>query len=237
MAVQKSLSEKNKKIQNRNKDNLSVKSIKPLTNSQRQMMDSFVTGINLLAIGSAGTGKTFLAIYLALKNVLSFDPDRKDRILFIRSSVPTRNVGFLPGSLEEKNDIYALPFKQIINQLCENGTAWDILNKKKLIEFQSTSYLRGLTFDNTIIIIDEIQNIDAEEMKTILTRVGENTQVILCGDSKQDDLFRTKEKSCFNFLQEVTRRLPDYFDVVNFLPQDIVRSGFVKQLILVMEDI
>lgn len=182
------------------------------------------------------THNTFLAIYLALKNILSFDPDRKEKILFIRSAVPTRNVGFLPGSLEEKNEIYALPFKQIINQLCENGTAWEILLKKKLIDFQTTSYLRELTFDNTIIIVDELQSMDEEEMKTILTRIGENTQVILCGDSKQNDLFRTKEKSCFNFLQEVTRRLPDYFDVVNFLPQDIVRSGFVKQLILVMED-
>lgn len=221
----------------RNKDHLSLKTVKPITNSQKMMFDSFLMGNNVVAIGSPGTGKTFMSIFLALKNILSNDTNKKDKIIFIRSAVPSRNVGFLPGSLEEKNDVYAIPFKEIVNDLCENGTAWEILIKKKMIQFDSTSFLRGSTFDNSIIIIEEVQNMDEQELLTILTRVGENSQLLVCGDSKQNDLFRSKEKSCFPLLLKLTEKMPDEFDVINFLPQDIVRSGFVKKLILTLEEI
>lgn len=180
------------------------------------------------------THNTYLALYLALKDII--ESKLHSKIIIIRSNVPTRNSGFLPGSLEEKNEIYALPFRQIVNGLCENGSAWDILTKKKIIEFVSTSYIRGLTFDDAIVIVEEAQNLDAEEMKTVLTRIGENTQFMICGDSKQGDLFRSREKSGFELLIYIAENMHGYIDLINFLPRDIVRSGFVKKLLLLLED-
>jgi phosphate starvation-inducible PhoH-like protein len=198
------------------------------------MIQSFINGSNIVAVGSAGTGKTYLALYLALKDVI--ESKLHSKIIIVRSNVPTRNSGFLPGSLEEKNEIYALPFRQITNTLCENGSAWDILSKKKIIEFVSTSYIRGLTFDDSIVIVEEVQNLDAEEIKTVLTRAGENTQLVICGDSKQGDLFRSREKSGFELLMYIADNMPGHIDLINFLPRDIVRSGFVKKLLLLLED-
>lgn len=214
--------------------NLNLIDVKAKTEPQRQMIQSFIAGMNLVAVGSSGTGKTFIATYLALKDVLI--EGNHDKIVFVRSAVATRDQGFLPGTLEEKSEVYALPFKKIVNDICDSGTAWEVLSKKKTIEFITTSYIRGLTLDNCILVLDETQNLDDDELISILTRVGDNTQLIISGDTRQNDLFRSREKSCYDKLMIIAGKMPDEIDVINFLPQDIVRSGFVKKLIMVLEE-
>lgn len=221
---------------NGNGDHLSiVLKVSPKTEGQRQMMFAFEEGMNVISYGSAGTGKSYVACYLALKKLFS-DPKR-NKIVIVRSAVQTREMGFLPGSIDEKSDPYKVPYKQIINQLCGNGTAWDILTKKGMLEFITSSYVRGITIEDCTVIVDEFQNMNTHEGQSVLTRVGENCQVILLGDTKQTDLNRKKEDSCFDWMINVTRRMPDWFDIVHFTPKDIVRSGFCKALILAIEEL
>lgn len=217
-----------------NKDHLSCAAIMPKTEAQKQMMFAYSQKMNVVAYGSAGTGKSFVACYLALKDLFE---KKINKIVIIRSAVETRSVGFLPGDLAEKTEPYMIPYKQIVNQLCQNGTAWDILVKKGMIEFITTSYVRGITIEDCTIIVDEFQNLNNHEAYSVLTRIGENCQVILCGDTKQTDLNKKKEDSCFDWVQVVANKMPKWFDLVHFYPSDIVRSGFVHDLIVTVEDL
>ena len=216
------------------REEFSLADIKPKTEAQRMMMEGYLQGQNIVAYGSAGSGKSFIACYLALKDL---QDKEKQKIIIVRSAVPTRDQGFLPGSLEEKSAVYQIPYVIIINELCQNGAAWEIMTKKGMIQFMTTSYVRGVTLDNSIIIVDEFQNMNPHEIYSLLTRVGENTQVILCGDTNQSDLNKKKEESCFDWVMKVADRMPDWFDLVRFMPCDIVRSEFVKKLIMVTEDL
>lgn len=213
-------------------ENFKLMEVKPLTEGQRQMMFAFKQGVNVVASGSAGTGKTFTASYLALEKLLAKDTTK---IVVVRSAVSIRSQGHLPGTQAEKEAIYTVPYKNIVNQLLQCGTAWDSLTKSGMIEFTTTTYIRGLTFDNCVVIIDEFQNFDASEMESALTRIGENSQLIICGDFRQSDLQRKREISCHDWLVEVAKRMPKYFDVINFTHNDIVRSAFVKKLIMTIE--
>lgn len=216
-------------------DNIELKAdIRAKTEPQRMMIQSYLEGLNIVAYGSAGTGKTYVACYLALKDLLE---KKKQKIVIVRSAVPTRDLGHLPGTLEEKTQIYNLPYKEAINDLCGSGTAWEVLTKKKMVEFISTSYIRGITLNDCVVIIDEFQNCDSGEIESVLTRLGENSQVIICGDTRQCDLSRKREKTCFDWVLNVTRRMPSWFDNVEFRKEDIVRSGFCKALIMAIEDV
>lgn len=218
----------------RNKDHLSLNNgIRHKTEPQRQMMLEFEDGLNIVAYGSAGSGKSYIACYLALKKL--FDGNTS-KIVIVRSAVQVRSQGFLPGSLAEKSEVYTIPYKQIINELCDNGSAWDILTKKNMIEFISTSFVRGITLSDCVVIVDEFQNCDWYELSSVVTRAGEDCQIVFCGDTAQGDLFRTREKSGFEQFIKVIDRMPDYFASIKFLPQDIVRSGLVKKFIMVCED-
>ena len=223
---------KRKLIQN-NKELLSVKKITPLTWAQSNMIESFARGANVVAVGSAGTGKSYIASYLALAELFS---KQVEKIVVVRSAVPTRDMGHLPGTLQEKSEVYTIPYKQIFNDLCENGTAWDILQKKNMVEFITTSYVRGITLENSVVIIDEFQSMTAHELYSVLTRAGKGTRLIVCGDTKQTDLDGRKEKSCYDWFMQVATKMPEWFDVTNFLHNDIVRSDFVKALIMAVED-
>lgn len=216
------------------KDHLSIKvDFKPKTEPQRQMVRSFIDGLNLVAHGSAGSGKSFVGCYLALSSFFRGD---HEKIVIVRSAVATRDQGFLPGTLEEKSSVFSIPYKNIINELCQCGTAWDVLTKRGVVEFVTTSYIRGITIDNSVVIFDEFQNADAEEIMSLLTRVGENTNIILCGDTKQSDLFRKREKSGATFIMDIAKKMPDWFESIEFESNDIVRSGFVKALIQTVEN-
>ena len=225
---------KGKRMATVKREGFSLTDIRPKTEAQRMMMAGYLEGQNVVAYGSAGSGKSFIACYLALKDL---QEKEKQKIIIVRSAVPTRDQGFLPGSLEEKSAVYQIPYVNIINELCQNGAAWEIMTKKGMIEFMTTSYIRGVTLDDAVIIIDEFQNMDPKELESVLTRVGENSQLILCGDTRQSDLERKKQESSFEWLMKVAERMPDWFDMVRFMPCDIVRSGFVKKLIMVTEDL
>jgi phosphate starvation-inducible PhoH-like protein len=210
---------------------LKLKPIRPKTFAQEQMQGAWGAGNNLVLSGSAGTGKSFYSCYLALQWVLD-NPDKK--LLIIRSPVQTNSVGFLPGTLEEKERPFKEIFIDIVNSLCIYPGTWGELERTGKVEFMTTANIRGATWDNCVVLFDEIQNAEWKEIASVCTRLGKGSRIILSGDCKQTDLDGRKNKSGFNDMINVVSRMSS-FDVVNFLPQDIVRSGFVKDFILACE--
>lgn len=202
-----------------------LKEIKPKTQAQRETFDSYYKDKNLVLHGVAGTGKTFCAMYLALESVLTGDSPKP--IVIIRSVVPVRDLGHMPGKLDQKIEMYEAPYEEIISELTDKTYVW--MKQHKYIEFTSTSYLRGMTYRDCVIIVDECQNMSEAEIHTIMTRVGEGCRVILCGDFSQKDYM--KEASGINTLLKITKKMRS-FNVVQFYKEDVVRSGFVKEYIL-----
>lgn len=213
--------------------NVQLKQVNPLTKNQQLVFDAFDDN-HLILSGHAGTGKTFLALYLALRSVLGRKNSPFKKILIVRSIVQTRDIGFLPGNLTEKMKPSEMPFRDIVNNLCQRGDGWDLLSGHDAIEFVSTSFLRGLTIDDTIIIIDEAQCCNFHEIETVLTRVGHNTKLIICGDVRQSDLKLERERA--GFLQFITlfERLQGV-EKIEFTQQDIVRSGLVKEYLILRD--
>jgi phosphate starvation-inducible PhoH-like protein len=192
-----------------------------------------------MAVGSAGTGKTYISLYLALQDVLQKNEYRE--IIIVRSSVQSREQGHMPGDEPQKMAKFEQPYMDIVNDLFERGDAYQILKQKGTIKFMSTSFVRGLTFDNTLILVDECQNMNQQELRTIMTRVGENSRIMFCGDTKQDDLTGTKHKADVSglryFKRIVDRMKSDCFGIVEFGIDDIVRSGLVKEFIIAEESL
>ena len=211
----------------------SLKRVQPLTENQEKTFDAYEKGNHLVLSGSAGSGKSFLALYLGLKEILQ-DGSHYNRIIIIRSAVPSRDLGFVPGTLEEKAKIYQEPYMNIVNELIGRGDAWHFLLHKEIVEFQTTSFLRGLTFRDCIIIFDEFQSATFHEIDTVLTRIGENCRFILCGDVNQNDLNLKKEKSGLIDTISILEKLKDVSHI-QFGIKDIVRSGFVKEYLTVKE--
>lgn len=205
----------------------------PKTENQKKMFEEFYNDKNLLSVGSAGTGKTIVALYLALQKLIT---NGIDKIIIVRSAVSLRSQGHLPGSIAEKEEIYSLPYKQMVNFLFHNDTAWEVLTKRGYIQFLTTSYIRGITFENVVIIADEIQNLETGECESLLTRLGNEARIIMCGDIRQEDLSRKREITCHNWLVKLIGNVPDYFSIINFTRDDIVRSELVKQIIIALED-
>lgn len=201
--------------------NLDLQPIEPLTTNQ---VHAFESEKHLLLHGLAGTGKTYISCYLA------FDDMAKglyDKLVIIRSAVSTRDIGFLPGTEKEKASVYEEPYKDICIDLFQRGDAYEILKQKHLVDFMTTSFIRGVTLRNATIIIDECQNMTFHELDSIITRVGENCRVIFCGDFRQADL---KQNGLRDFIRVLEAM--DCFDVVDFQIEDIVRSKFVKDYII-----
>jgi phosphate starvation-inducible protein PhoH and related proteins len=217
-------------------ESLQLKKIRPLTENQAIFFDEWEDCHSVAAVGSPGTGKTFLGMYLALQAVKA---GNQKKVIVVRSAVATRDQGFLPGSLAEKEEVYKLPYRQIVNELYESGTAWDSLTKSPIptIEFMTTSFIRGITIDDAVIIFDEIQNATNHEIFSTLTRLGKNSRVIVIGDTKQCDLTKKHGETGIYDLMKVIQAMQDDFGFVEFTRDDIVRSGFVKKLIIAMEDV
>jgi predicted ribonuclease YlaK len=210
--------------------------IDPLTDNQKRLFESYASGKHLVAYGCAGTGKTFISLYNALQDVLD-EHSPYERIYLVRSLVATREIGFLPGSHEDKADIYQIPYKNMVKYMFQMPSDADFemlygnLKSQETIKFWSTSFLRGTTLDNAIIIVDEFQNLNFHELDSIITRVGENTKIIFCGDASQSDLQKTNERNGIVDFMTVLRKMPS-FDIIEFGVDDIVRSGLVKEYIL-----
>jgi predicted ribonuclease YlaK len=211
----------------------SVKKIKPLTENQEKTFNEYGEGNHLVLSGSAGSGKSFLAMYLGLKDLLQ-ENSHYNKLIIIRSAVPSRDLGFVPGTLEEKAKIYQEPYMNIVNELIGRGDAWHFLMNKEIIQFQTTSFLRGLTFSDCIIVFDEFQSATFHEIDTVLTRVGDNCRFMLCGDFNQNDLNIKKEKSGFTDIIRILDRL-DNIAHIKFGIQDVVRSGFVREYLAAKE--
>lgn len=198
------------------------------TYSQKRAVEAYCNGQHLLLHGYAGTGKTFLGMYLALSDVVE---SRYKRLVIVRSAVPTRDVGFLPGTLTQKMEIYELPYKSIANNLFRRGDAYDILKNKDMLQFISTSYVRGTTIDDCVVLVDEINNMTFHELDSIITRMGEDTKLIMCGDFRQSDLRFSDEQQGLGKFMDILDTM-SAFERIEFTQHDIVRSPLVKEYII-----
>lgn len=210
--------------------------IDPLTENQKKLFDSYSEGKHLVAYGAAGTGKTFISLYNSLKEVLS-EITPYEQIYIVRSLVATREIGFLPGDHEDKSSLYQIPYKNMVKYMFQLPSETDFemlygnLKQQETIKFWSTSFIRGTTLDNSIIIVDEFQNMNFHELDSIITRVGENSKIIFCGDATQSDLTKTNERNGISDFMNILRKMPS-FDIIEFDINDIVRSGLVKEYLV-----
>jgi phosphate starvation-inducible protein PhoH len=216
--------------QQQKNNHFELRQIKPLTVNQQRTFESYKQGFNLMLHGYAGTGKTFCALYLALNELLTGDSEY-DKIIVIRSVVPSRDMGFLPGSIKDKTKVYEEPYKEIADDLFGRGDGYDILKMKNLIYFTTTSFLRGMTFNKAIVIVDETNNMTFQEIDTVMTRMGNKSRVIFCGDYRQSDLNKPNEKEGITQFMRITNKIHS-FRHVEFEKEDIVRSGIVKDYII-----
>ena len=213
-----------------------LRTIEPLTETQQLLFNTYETGKNLVAYGAAGTGKTFITLYNALCDVL--DPSTPyEKIYIVRSLVATREIGFLPGDHEDKSLLYQIPYKNMVKYMFQLPTAADFemlygnLKTQGTIGFWSTSFIRGTTFDKSIIIVDEFQNLNFHELDSIITRVGNDTKIMFCGDATQTDLIKQNERNGIGDFMKILRIMPSV-DLIEFGVDDIVRSGLCKEYLL-----
>ena len=210
--------------------------IDPLTENQKKLFNSYNEGKHLVAYGCAGTGKTFITLYNALREVLN-ERTPYEKVYLVRSLVATREIGFLPGDHEDKSSLYQIPYKNMVKYMFQMSSDADFemlygnLKAQETIKFWSTSFLRGTTLDNAIIIVDEFQNLTFHELDSIITRVGENSKIMFCGDATQTDLIKTNDRNGIVDFMKILRAMPS-FDIIEFGVDDIVRSGIVKEYIV-----
>ena len=210
--------------------------IEPVTDNQKKFFDAYAEGKHLVAYGCAGTGKTFITLYNALCDVLD-ENSPYERIYLVRSLVATREIGFLPGTHDDKADIYQIPYKNMVKYMFQMPTDADFemlygnLKSQETIKFWSTSFLRGTTLDNAIVIVDEFQNLTFHELDSIITRIGENSKIMFCGDATQSDLQKTNDRNGIIDFMKILRSMPS-IELLEFGVDDIVRSGLVKEYIV-----
>ena len=208
--------------------------IQPLTDNQKKFFDAYKKGKNIFAYGAAGTGKTFIALYLALKEVLDVMTPY-EKVYVVRSLVSTREIGFLPGDHEDKSFLYQIPYKNMVKYMFSMGDdgefdmLYGALKGQESVKFWSTSFIRGTTMDNAIILVDEMQNLNFHELDSIITRVGENSKIIFCGDASQTDLTKTYERNGILDFMKIIAAMEDDFASIEFGLDDIVRSGLVRR--------
>jgi phosphate starvation-inducible protein PhoH len=208
-----------------------LKTFDPLTDNQKQFFDAYKRGDYFVALhGVAGTGKTFIALYKAIEEVLDKN-NPFNKIIVVRSAVQSREIGHLPGDVTEKMEIYQQPYRQICDTLFGRRDAWDRLEEQGFIQFISTSFIRGMSFDDAIIIVDEMQNMNFEEIDTVMTRVGYRSKIIWCGDYRQTDLRKNNDKSGLLKFFDIAQHM-GAFTRIEFTVDDIVRSSLVKDYIL-----
>jgi len=208
-----------------------LKKFEPLTDNQKKFFDAYKIGSYFIALhGVAGTGKTFCALYKAIEEVLNKNNYFK-KIIVVRSAVQSRDMGHLPGDVAEKMEIYEQPYRQICETLFDRKDAWTRLEEQGYVKFISTSFIRGMSFDDAIIIVDEIQNMNFEEIDTVMTRVGYRSKIIWCGDYRQTDLKKANDKSGLMKFFDIAQHM-ESFERIEFTVDDIVRSSLVKDYIV-----
>ena len=222
-----------KKIEITNSD---LVKIEPVTDNQKVVFESYKKGQNQFLYGCAGTGKTFVTLYLAMQEVLRNDTPY-DRVVMVRSLIPTREIGFLPGDEEDKAALYQVPYSNMVQFMFKQpneqafSMLYDRLKTQGSFYFLSTSFLRGVTFDNSIIIVDECQNLNFHELDTIVTRVGQDSKIMFCGDFMQTDLSKVNERNGLHDFLRILEEMEE-FNCLEFNIGDIVRSGFVRNYLI-----
>jgi len=225
------MAKKNKEINHNN-----LVSVKPIGDNQKTVFDTWKKGKNQFLFGSAGTGKTFVSLYLALQDVFNLKT-KYDKVVLVRSLIPTREIGFLPGDEEDKAALYQVPYQNMVQFMFEMqneqqfNNLYDKLKGQGSLFFLSTSFLRGLTFDNTIVIVDECQNLNFHELDTIITRVGQDSKIVFCGDFDQTDLMNNNERNGLHDFLRILEEMEE-FNCTEFTIGDIVRSGFVRSYLI-----
>ena len=215
--------------------------IEPLTENQKKLFESYSEGKHIVAHGVPGSGKTFIVLYNALKEVLD-EITPYEKIYIIRSLVQTREIGFLPGDHSDKSALFEIPYKNMVKYMFGLPSEADFemlygnLKAQETISFWSTSFLRGTTFDNCILIVDEMQNCNGHELESLITRVGDNCKIMFSGDAEQSDLVKTNEKNGIHDFMRILQIMPS-FDIIEFGVDDIVRSGLVKEFILAKREL
>ena len=210
--------------------------VSPLTDNQKTAFAQYSEGKNLLLHGAAGTGKTFITLYLALQEVLD-ESTPYDKIYIVRSLVPTREIGFLPGDHEDKSALYQIPYKNMVRYMFsmpdDNSfeMLYDNLRAQETISFWSTSFIRGVTLDNAIVIVDEFSNLNFHELDSMITRIGEDSKIMFCGDITQTDLTRENDRSGISDFIKILQEMKE-FACIEFDINDIVRSGLVKSYLI-----
>lgn len=227
------------KTQRKNRKTISLdllQKMHPLTDAQARLFESYDKGQNILAYGSPGTGKTHVLLYNALKDVLN-ERTPYDKILLIRSTVQSLEIGFVPGTVGEKIAPFESPYKHMVKSMFDLPTEEDfemlygLLKTENIIDFMCVSFLRGTTFDNCIMIVDECQNLNYHHLSTVITRVGQDSKIFFAGDSKQSDLTKQTERKGFIDFAKVLERMEE-FDLIQFGIEDVVRSGIVKSFLV-----
>ena len=214
----------------------SMVKVKPITDNQKLVFNEYKNGQNLFLHGAAGTGKTFVSLYLALQEVLDSSSPYECAYL-VRSAVPTREIGFLPGDEEDKTALFQVPYQNMVQFMFEQASdsafsmLYDRLKVQGSVMFLTTSFLRGITLDNAIIIVDECQNLNFHELDTIMTRVGQDSKIIFSGDYFQTDLQKNGEKEGLGAFMSIVDAMEE-FSVVEFTIGDIVRSGLVRSYLI-----
>jgi phosphate starvation-inducible protein PhoH len=209
---------------------LDMKHIKPLTDNQRLAFSLYEDGKNLMMHGIAGTGKSFLGVAFALQEILSGTSNKK-QLVIVRSVVPTRDMGFLPGNAKEKAAVYEAPYVAICAELFGRGDAYDLLSRKGVIKFISTSFIRGTSINDSIILVDECANLNGHELDSVITRVGKNSRIIFAGDFRQSDFSTERERNGFHQFLRILKDIKS-FEFIDFQKEDIVRSSLVRAYII-----
>lgn len=207
-----------------------LQTFSPITDNQRKTYEAYRENQHLLLHGIAGTGKTFLSLYLALEEVLDPSSDYND-IFIVRSVVSTRDIGFLPGDEQEKVSLYEAPYRSVCGELFGIKDAYDALKQQNNVKFMSTSFIRGITINNAVVIVDECQNLNFHELDSIITRVGKNSRIIFCGDYTQTDLTKENDKKGILRFMKILNEIKE-FSTIEFDINDIVRSDFLKSYII-----
>jgi phosphate starvation-inducible PhoH-like protein len=215
-----------------------IKTVSPLTPNQAEAFHEWFAGQNLFLHGTAGTGKSFVAIYLALNEVLS-KINNIDQIRIVRSVVPTRDQGFLPGTEEEKQAVYETPYVDIFSELIGRPNTYRDMKKAGKVKFVTTSYIRGTSWNDSVVIVEEAQNMTEQEFDSVMTRIGKNSKIIITGDTKRQNDLIIKNGHSGSGIQRAERilNLMDEFTSISYNTQDIVRSGLVKSWIMASEEV
>ena len=207
------------------------KPIKPKTLGQKRYVDSIRKNTIVFGIGPAGTGKTYLAMAMA---ITAFKNNEVNRIILTRPAIEAgENLGFLPGDLQSKVDPYLRPLYDAIYQIM-GADAYLHNSEKGLIEVAPLAYMRGRTLDNAFIILDEAQNTTPAQMKMFLTRIGFGSKVVITGDMTQKDL----PKGAVSGLDTAVRVLRDIedIDIMRLTNEDVVRHPLVQRIVKAYEE-